>query len=40
MPEPLTILVVEDNADDTLLLKLAFAEAGPNAQVRFVRDGS
>ena len=39
MGVPLTILVVEDNPDDALLLKLAFEEAGVEASVRFVGNG-
>lgn len=37
--EPLTILVAEDDSKDALPLKLAFAQAGVNAPVHFVRDG-
>jgi len=40
MRNPLTILLGENNADDAFLLKMAFAEAGPNADVRFVGDGN
>jgi CheY-like chemotaxis protein len=33
------ILVVEDNADDTLLLRLAFERAGASAKVLFLQEG-
>jgi CheY-like chemotaxis protein len=35
----LTILVAEDDPNDALLLELAFAEAGVNTPLHFVRDG-
>jgi len=38
--QPLTILVVEDNSDDTELLRMAFAEAGMDGPIEFVRDGN
>ena len=37
--EPLAILIVEDDANDALLLKLAFATAGVRAPVHLVGDG-
>lgn len=36
--KPLTILVAEDDSNDALLLKLAFAEAWVNRPLHFVRD--
>lgn len=37
--EALAILAVEDDANDALLLKLAFAKAGVTAPIHFVGDG-
>jgi CheY-like chemotaxis protein len=39
MAERLTILVVEDDANDIVLLKRAFSKGGPDIPLQFVRDG-
>lgn len=36
---PPTILVAEDDADETFLLNFAFSKSGVNAQLRFVHNG-
>jgi CheY-like chemotaxis protein len=39
MPARKTILVADDNRDDTFLLQRAFSKAGVKADLHFVRDG-
>jgi CheY-like chemotaxis protein len=39
MPARKTILVADDDADDTFLLQRAFSKAGVNASLQFARDG-
>ncbi len=39
MPEPLKILIAEDDPNDLLLLKLAFSKAALNNPVSLARDG-
>jgi CheY-like chemotaxis protein len=39
MDTPLRILVAEDQLDDVLFLRRAFAKAGVNAPIYFARDG-
>ena len=38
-PTPPTILIAEDDADDTFLLKHAFSKTGLKCELRFVRNG-
>lgn len=39
MPEPIRLLVAEDDPADTLLLREAFARIGVQGRIQFVRDG-
>lgn len=39
MPEPGTVLLAEDNADDVLLIQIAYANAGIRQRLQVVSDG-